>query len=66
MHIASIGSGSHSPFPIHVVVLGPVSTSPGGQLKFTLDPSSAGFLSSIVSTEVLAAVSGILHLAIII
>ena len=34
--------GSHSPFPIHVVVLGPLSTSPGGQPKITLVPSIAG------------------------
>ena len=32
-------SGSHSPFPIHIDVLEPVSTSPSGQVKVTLAPS---------------------------
>ena len=40
-HINPLGSGSHSPFPIHIDELGPVSTCPGGQLNLTV-------LSSIV------------------
>ena len=42
MHLACLGSGSHSPFSIHVVVLGPVSTSPGGQEKVKMLPSVRG------------------------
>ena len=42
MHLACLGSGSHSPFSIHVVVLGPVSTSPGGQEKLKVLPSVTG------------------------
>ena len=37
----SLGSGSHSPFPMHVDELGPVSTSPEEQVKLTLSPSRA-------------------------
>ena len=44
LHSASLGSGSHSPFPIHVDVLGPVSTSPTGQSKKMRVPSKAGSL----------------------
>ena len=29
-HSTFLGSGSHSPFPIHIDVLEPVSTNPGG------------------------------------
>ena len=38
-HISPLGSGSHSPFPVHIDELDPVSTSPGGQLKVTVLPS---------------------------
>ena len=41
LHTTSLGSGSHSPFSIHIDVLGPVSTSPEEQLKMMLSPSSA-------------------------
>ena len=34
-HFTSPGFGSHSPTPIHVTELGPVSTSPGGQENVT-------------------------------
>jgi hypothetical protein len=40
LHMSPLGSGSHSPFPVHVAELGPVSTDPGGQLKVTVHPSS--------------------------
>jgi hypothetical protein len=39
MHSASCGSGSHSPFLVQVVVLVPFSIIPGGQERFTTDPS---------------------------
>ena len=45
-HISPLGSGSHSPFPVHIVELGPVSTSPGGQLNLTVLPSIGKPLSS--------------------
>ena len=38
-------SGSHSPFSIQVDAFDPVSVSPDGQLKVTVVPSEAGFLS---------------------
>ena len=38
-HISPLGSGFHSPFPVHVAELGPVSTSPGRQLNLTVLPS---------------------------
>ena len=44
LHSTSLGSGSHSPFLLHVDVLGPRSTCSGGQLKETVVPSSAGLL----------------------
>ena len=40
--ILSTGSDSHSPFPVHVAVLGPMSTCPVGQLKLTDAPSNDG------------------------
>ena len=43
-------SGSHSPFPMHVDVLDPVSISPAGQLKVTVVPSIAGFLPFMYAT----------------
>ena len=41
-----MGLGSHSPFPIHIDLLGPVSTSPGGQVKVMLVPSRNVSLSA--------------------
>ena len=38
-HVTSLGSGSHSPFPLQVVEFGPISASPGGQLKLKVAPS---------------------------
>ena len=38
MHSNSWGSGSHSPFPIQVAVLLPLSTRPVGQVKWTVAP----------------------------
>ena len=38
LQFISTGSGSHSPFPVPVDVLDPVSSSPGGQLKVTTLP----------------------------
>ena len=35
-----LGSGSHTPFSIHVAELGPMSTIPAGQLKLTVLPST--------------------------
>ena len=46
LKLNSLGSGSHSPFPIQVVVFcpGPMSCIPGGQLKVivAIVPSKAG------------------------
>ena len=39
LHSTSLGSGSHSPFPMHVEVLGPERISPGEQANVTLVPS---------------------------
>ena len=33
LHFVSLGSGSHSPFLIHVDEFGPVSTSPRGHVR---------------------------------
>ena len=41
LHITSLGSGSHSPFSVHVVVLGPVSSIPGGQVNVIVFPLSS-------------------------
>ena len=52
MHSASLGSGSHSPFSIHVVVMGPVSSNPGGHVKLKMLPSVTGIVSTLtVSVE---------------
>ena len=37
--MSPLGSGFHFPFSMHVAELGPVSTSPGGQLNMTVFPS---------------------------
>ena len=39
MHLASAGSGSHFPFPIHMVVLEPLSTCVEGQASIAMDPA---------------------------
>ena len=52
MHSACLGSGSHSPFSIHVVVLGPVSTSPEGQEKLKILPSVTGNVLTDISGAV--------------
>ena len=48
-----LGSGSHSPFSIHVDDLCPTSTSPGGQLKVILLPSTGktSLFSTIIGVE---------------
>ena len=38
IHIASLGSGSHSPVSVQVVELGPISARPGGHLKVKVVP----------------------------
>ena len=52
-HVSPLGSGSHSPFPVQVVELGPISASPGGQLKLKVAPSFGKMPSkaSILGTE---------------
>ena len=40
LHVSQLGSGSHSPFSAHVAELDPLSSSPGGQLKLTVRPST--------------------------
>ena len=45
LHVDSFVSGSHSLFSIQVDAFDPVSVSPDGQLKVTVVPSKAGFLS---------------------
>ena len=42
LHSASLGSGSHFPFAIHVVELGPVKTYSEIQSKLRTVPSTAG------------------------
>ena len=41
LHSISLGSGSHSPFPMHVDEFGPESISPGEQANVTLAPSTS-------------------------
>ena len=41
VHLIFPGSGSHSPFLVHTVVVGPVCISPGGPVRETLVLSSA-------------------------
>ena len=40
--LLSFRSESHSPFPIHVDVFGPVSICPMGELKLIIAPSNDG------------------------
>ena len=42
MQVVSLGSGSHSPFLVHVDEVGPTSVSPLLQLNVMFSPSSAG------------------------
>ena len=42
VHSTSLGSGSHSPFPIHIDELDPFRVCPGGQANVIFCPSSAG------------------------
>ena len=58
LHSNSLGSGSHSPFLIHVDVLGPLSTSPSGQVNVTLVPSAVDVGSPLILMELLIAVCG--------
>ena len=51
LHATSLGSGSHSPFSIHVVELGPLSTIPGRQENETLFPSTSSVMSSETRTD---------------
>ena len=46
LHINPLGLGSHSPFPVQVAELDPLSTSPGGQLKVIVLPSTGTKSSS--------------------
>ena len=48
IHSTSLGSGSHSPFSIHVYELEPVSMWPGGQLKVIVFPITVGSLYSMM------------------
>ena len=47
MHSAFLGSGSHSPFFMHVDVWDPLRISPGEQPKVIVVPSTAGSVNSI-------------------
>ena len=40
LHLSLLVSGSHFPHAVHVAELGPLSTSPGEQLKVTVLPST--------------------------
>ena len=40
LHMILLGSGSHTPFHVQVAELGPISSSPGGQLKVIVLPST--------------------------
>ena len=42
VQFTSLGSGSHSPFPIHVAEIGPVPISPDVQVKVIFSPSNSG------------------------
>lgn len=51
MHSTSWGSGSHSLFSIHVDMIGPLNTCPGGQANVALVPTRAGLLLSDTLTD---------------
>ena len=53
VQIASLGSGSHFPFPIHVDELGPLCIDPVGQVNVIFCPSSAGSLYPSITTSAL-------------
>ena len=44
LHLILLKSGSHSPLPVHVEALDPVSVNPSGQLNVMVVPSIVGFL----------------------
>ena len=46
----ALKSGSHSPFPIHIDILGPLSIIQGGQLKSTLLSITAGSMKPKILT----------------
>jgi hypothetical protein len=50
VHTGSLGSGSHSPVSVQVVEFGPISASPGGQLKLKVVPSTGKTVSSKATT----------------
>ena len=58
VHSTSLGSGSHSPFPIHVDELDSFRICPGGQANVIFCPSSAGSMKS----RALVSFIGSLHL----
>ena len=62
LHATSLGSGSHSPFSIHVDVFAPVRTNPDEQLKLTLLPFNVGTLSTTTLTDSPVYSVGNLHL----
>ena len=53
--MASLGSGNHSPFDMHVAVLLPLSTNPDEQLKLTSVPGISPWLE-ILNVELLTVV----------
>ena len=67
IHSTSLGSGSHSPVPMHVEDSGPISISPGGQRNMREAPSNAGLVEPITLTGLvlLSSSGGLLHDAII-
>ena len=42
VQFTTLGSGSHSPFPIHVDELGPLSIASIGQMNVMFAPTNAG------------------------
>ena len=46
LHSTSLGSGSHSPFPMQLALLGPISNLPLGHVNEALVPTRAGSLST--------------------
>ena len=50
MHITFLGSGSHSPFSIHVIIVGPLNT-PEEQDKLKVDPSIAGLVWPVTTKK---------------
>ena len=66
LHSTSLGSGSHCPLSMHVVVLGPVSVSPDEQLNVTVVPSVTGSLYpiTVISESSTAAGRGYPQLAV--